>query len=671
MKVKSLIFPIFFSLFILFVSSAYSQIVEPVKWKFSTEKLDENILNLVIEASIDDQWHLYSQYFKMGGPLPLYFEFEDSDNYEKIDSVIEYPDPIVTIDTVFKIADLEVKYFKKQAKFTQKIRTLTDKGFNIIGIIDGQACSYQGECVPVKGDILFKINGGEQVGKSVENQDVTATTPMLVTENKFLDSGKEDRSLFVFFLISILFGLISILTPCVFPMIPMTISFFMQNNASKFNSMLKAFVFGVSIMLLYTLVGVIVSLTSAGADFTTTLSSNWILNLIFFILFVVFASSLFGMFEIVLPSGLANKADKQVDKGGVLSAFFLAVTLVIVSFSCTGPIIGALLVEAASGDVLFPTIGMLGFGFGFALPFTILAIAPQWLNKLPKSGGWLNSVKIVMGFVILAFSLKFLSNIDQSYHLGILSRDIYIAIWIVTAVLMGMYLLGKIKFSHDSEVKHVGFFRLLLAGTSFVFALYLLPGLFGANLTGIAGLLPPKTSQKFDLTSSSSLGSTSADKNLCGTPNYGTTLSFPGQINGYFDWKQGIECAKSQGKPVLLYFTGHNCSNCKVMQSAVWSNEVVQDYFNNKLVVTALYVDDKNIEYPKEDWFVSVDDGKVKKKMGEINGDIQIVNFKRNTQPYYVLLSPDGKVLTEPITYTTKPEEFIEFLEKGFKELGN
>lgn len=649
---------------ILFIVSASSQVEEPVKWKFSTEKLDGNYLNLIIEATIDEEWHLYSQYFEMGGPMPLYIEFEKTNKYNLIDSVIELPDPKVEFDDVF---ELEVKYFIKSAKFIQKVEILTEDGFNVNMAIDGQACYDGGKCVQVPVEYVFKINGGETIVDNSSNT-MSSTTPVIVTENNFEDSGDDNRTLFSLFLISILFGFISILTPCVFPMIPMTISFFMQKSSSRFNAILKALVFGISITILYTLVGVIVSLTSAGADFTTILSSNWIPNLIFFVLFAVFASSLFGLFEIVLPTGLANKADKQVDKGGALSSFFLAVTLVIVSFSCTGPIIGALLVEAANGSFVGPTIGMLGFGIGFALPFTVLAIAPNWLKKLPKSGGWLNSVKVVMGFIILAFSLKFLSNIDQNYHFGFLSRDLYIVIWIVLSVLLGIYLLGKIKFSHDSEVKHVGFFRLLLAGSAFVFALYLLPGLFGANLSGIAGLLPPKTSQKFDLTISKTNNSSDIKNNLCEAPNYSDIMHMPYQVQGYFDWKQGIECAKAQNKPILLYFTGHSCSNCKVMQSDIWSNETIKDYFNNQLVVTALYVDEKTIEVPDSDRFKSLNDGKLKKKLGEINADIQIVNFKKNTQPYYVLMSPEGKVLTEPMTFNTKPEEFIEFIKKGLEE---
>ena len=650
-------------LFLFIINPIYSQVEEPVKFKFSTEVIDDSHVNLIIEAEIEDHWHLYSQYFPLGGPMPLYFEYNQNDLFQIVDSTIETPVPTTEYDDVF---ELDVKFFDHSAVFTQQIEVLTNEGFNITGILDGQACFEDGKCIPLAYDMVFEINGG---GTSTETnvEETENKTPVIVTENKFENIETEGNSLLSFFLLSFLFGIIGILTPCVFPMIPMTVSFFMQKSEKRSRNILKALIFGVSITLLYTLVGVIVSLTSAGADFTTILSSHWIPNLIFFLLFIVFASSLFGVFEFGIPTSLANKADKQVDKGGLLAAFFMALTTVIVSFSCTGPIIGALLVKAASGNVLEPAIGMLGFGLGFALPFTILAISPNWMNKLPKSGGWLNAVKVVMGFIILAFSLKYFSNIDQSYGLGILSRDLYLAIWIVIFVIMGIYLLGKIKFSHDSDVPHVGFFRLILAMISFVFAMYLFPGLFGANLSGIAGLIPPKTSQNFDLTLTGTHISED-DTNMCEDPKYAETMHMAYGIQGYFDVMQGLECAESQEKPILLYFTGHSCSNCKKMQATVWSDPIVADYFNNKLVMTALYVDEKNVDLAEEDWFTSSNDSKVKKRLGEANADIQIVNFKKNTQPYYVLMSADGKVLVEPMTYNTNPEEFLEFLKKGFEE---
>ena len=324
-----------------------------------------------------------------------------------------------------------------------------------------------------------------------------------------------------------------------------------------------------------------------------------------------------------------------------------------------------MLVKAAGGNVLEPTIGMLGFGLGFALPFTILAIAPNWLKKLPKSGGWMNSVKVVMGFCLLAFSLKYFSHIDQNYHLDIMSRELYIAIWIVISVLCGLYLLGKIRFKMDSEVKAVGFFRMILASVFFVFALYLFPGMFGANLSSVSGLLPPMTTQNFNLADD---GGAASEGALCGTPKYSESMHTAYGVNAYFDYKQAFECAKAQNKPIILYFTGHSCANCKKMQAEIWANKSIAEKFNNEFVMTALYVDEKSVEVPAEEQFTSSNDGKVKKTLGEVNADIQIVNFQCNTQPYYVVVSPEGQVLTKPMSYNTNVEEFTEFLNEGLEK---
>ena len=676
----------------------FAQMAEPVKWKFSTEKISDKEFNLVMTATIEDKWHLYSQHFDAGGPMPLEIKYTKSDKYKLVGTTSESPTPTAEYDDVFMV---NVKYFTKKATFKQKIEVLADASFSVKAELNGQACFEDGQCLPVSADAKFNIdlpkketpepektsaepvateeNTAEVVDNEVETETSTDSvvaevaeqksdkggTPLIVSQNEFADETTEDGSMWAFFFLSLLFGILGILTPCVFPMIPMTISFFMQGESSKFNSVLKALIFGISIMFLYTIIGVIVSLTNAGAGLTTVLSTHWIPNLIFFALFVVFAASLFGMFEIILPTSLANKSDKQVDKGGVFASFFLALTTVIVSFSCTGPIVGALLVKAASGNVLEPTIGMLGFGLGFALPFTILAIAPNWIKKLPKSGGWMNSVKVVMGFCLLAFSLKYFSNIDQNYHLDIMSRELYIAIWIVISVLCGLYLLGKLRFKMDSEVKTVGFFRMILASAFFVFALYLFPGMFGANLSAVSGLLPPMTTQNFNLADD---GGAASEGALCGTPKYSESMHTAYGVNAYFDYKQAFECAKAQDKPVILYFTGHSCANCKKMQAEIWANKSIAEKFNNEFVMTALYVDEKSVEVPVEEQFTSSNDGKVKKTLGEVNADIQIVNFQCNTQPYYVVVSPEGQVLTKPMSYNTNVEEFTEFLNEGLEK---
>ena len=679
------------------MTMVFAQMAEPVKWKFSTEKISDKEFNLVMTATIEDKWHLYSQHFDQGGPMPLEIKYTKSDKYKLVGTTSESPTPTAEYDDVFMV---NVKYFTKKATFKQKIEVLADASFSVKAELNGQACFEDGQCLPVSADAKFNIDlpkkenpepektsaesvasedkGAEVVENETETEPATDSvvaevteqksdnggTPRIVSQNEFAEETTEDGSMWAFFFLSLLFGILGILTPCVFPMIPMTISFFMQGESSKFNSVLKALIFGISIMLLYTIIGVIVSLTNAGAGLTTVLSTHWIPNLIFFALFVVFAASLFGMFEIILPTSLANKSDKQVDKGGVFASFFLALTTVIVSFSCTGPIVGALLVKAASGNVLEPTIGMLGFGLGFALPFTILAIAPNWLKKLPKSGGWMNSVKVVMGFCLLAFSLKYFSNIDQNYHLDLISRELYIAIWIVISVLCGLYLLGKLRFKMDSEVKTVGFFRMILASAFFVFALYLFPGMFGANLSAVSGLLPPMTTQNFNLADN---GGAASEGALCGTPKYSESMHTAYGVNAYFDYKQAFDCAKAQDKPVILYFTGHSCANCKKMQAEIWANKSIAEKFNNEFVMTALYVDEKSVEVPVEEQFTSSNDGKLKKTLGEVNADIQIVNFQCNTQPFYVVVSPEGKVLTKPMSYNTNAEEFIEFLNEGLE----
>ncbi|MBO7572823.1 MAG: thioredoxin family protein [Bacteroidales bacterium] len=679
------------------LTMAFAQMAEPVKWKFSTEKISDKEYNLVMTATIEDKWHLYSQHFDAGGPMPLVISFTKSDKYKTVGQTTESPAPTSEYDDVFMV---NVKYFTQKATFKQKIEVLTDASFSVKAELSGQACFEDGQCLPVNADANFKIDlpkketvepektsaepatteekttevaevePGEETATDsaqaevVEQKSDKGGTPRIISQNEFVEEQSEDSSMWAFFFLSLLFGILGILTPCVFPMIPMTISFFMQGDSSKFNSILKALIFGISITVLYTIIGVIVSLTNAGAGLTTVLSTHWIPNLIFFVLFVAFAASLFGLFEIILPTSLANKSDKQVDKGGIFASFFLALTTVIVSFSCTGPIVGALLVKAASGNVLEPTIGMLGFGLGFALPFTILAIAPNWLKKLPKSGGWMNSVKVVMGFCLLAFSLKYFSNIDQNYHLDIMSRELYIAIWIVISVLCGLYLLGKIRFKMDSEVKTVGFFRMILASAFFVFALYLFPGMFGANLSSVSGLLPPMTTQNFNLADN---GGAASEGALCGTPKYSESMHTAYGVNAYFDYKQAFDCAKSQGKPVILYFTGHSCANCKKMQAEIWANKTIAEKFNNEFVMTALYVDEKSVEVPVEEQFTSSNDGKLKKTLGEVNADLQIVNFQCNTQPYYVVVSPEGQVLTKPMSYNTNAEEFITFLNEGLE----
>jgi len=455
-------------------------------------------------------------------------------------------------------------------------------------------------------------------------------------------------------------------------MIPMTVAFFSQGSENRVKSLVKAFIFGLSIVVIYSSIGIIVSLSSAGADFANNLSTHWIPNLLFFLLFMVFAASFLGMFEMVLPSSLVNKADKQVDKGGFLGSFFMGLTTVLVSFSCTGPIVGALLVEAASGEVIKPTIGMFGFGLAFALPFTLLAIFPSWMSKLPKSGGWLNAIKVVLGFFVLAFGMKFLLTIDTSYHLGIFSREVYLAIWIVIFSLMGFYLLGKIKLSNDNDLPFVSVPRLTLAIITFVFVIYLIPGLFGAPLKAVSSLIPPMESQSFKIGQNNPAGPVLGAplfkdiQETCETPKYADILHLPYGLEGYFDYEQGMACAKKMNKPVFIDFKGHACSNCKDVEAKVWSDPRVQQKLRNDFVMIALYVDDRT-KLPESEWITSSIDGKMKKTIGKKNADLQIQMFKVNSQPYYAIVNLSGKLLVNPIAHELNIDKYLSFLDEGEK----
>jgi thiol:disulfide interchange protein DsbD len=579
---------------------------------------------------------------------------------------------------------MKVKYFSNQATFKQKIKLLTDKSFTIKGNIEYQVCQ-EDKCVYFNPGFNFNVKGKSGEVASTEKSSKEEKTPELQksknqvsiaggkTEGMSSEEDKETeekdtmekKSLIGLFLMALGSGLIGILTPCVYPMIPMTVNFFMQGQSSKMTGILKALIFGISIVILYTLIGVIVSVFSLEANIGRTLSTHWIPNLIFFILFIVFAASFFGLFEIVLPSGLANKADRQVDKGGFLASFFMALTLVIVSFSCTGPIVGGLLVKAASGGVLEPTIGMLGFGIGFGLPFTILAIFPGWLKNMPKSGGWMNAVKVFLAFIILAFSFYFIAKIEGRYNLNIMSRDVFISIWIAIFMTLGIYLLGKFKLPHDSDIKKIPVIRMLLAVASFSFAVYLVPGLFGANLTPLSGILPSKTEQNFTITATAP-AQTSSSETMCEEPKYNDILKLPYNVEGYFEYEQGLECAEELNKPVLLYFTGHSCSNCKQMQGKVWSDPEVQKMLNKEFVVIALYIDEKQ-KLPESEWIKSEYDGKVKKTIGKKNAAIQIDKFNANTQPYYIILDDSGEKISESIGYELNPEKFISYLKSGLE----
>jgi thiol:disulfide interchange protein DsbD len=632
------------------------QVLEPVSWSFRSEKTAENSFDIVMTAAIDDTWHLYAMDIAEGGPIATSFTFEEPTGYNLEGKPVAIDKPEVKFDNSF---GMDIGMHSEKAEFRQKI-TVTKYPASVKGFVTFMSCDDK-QCLPprdvdfemvIRGDGTAVANAGDAAGKAV------------------IPAEKPKKGFLRFFLLSLLAGFAGVLTPCVFPMIPMTVAFFSQGSDRKGSAVARALFFGLTIVLLYSLLGIIVSLTSAGAGFANTLSSHWIPNTIFFLLFLIFAASFFGAFEIVLPSKWVSSSDSRVDRGGALAAFFLGITTVLVSFSCTGPIVGALLVEAASGDVLRPTIGMFGFGLAFALPFTLFALFPSWMNKMPKSGGWLNSVKVVLGFIMLAFSLKFASTIDTVYSLGILSRDVFLAIWIVIFVLMGLYLMGKIRFAHDSDVPYIGVFRLALIIASFSFAVYLVPGLFDAPLTRISAMLPPRETSGFNLLKAISenrgggLQMTPSGSAVCETPKYADFLHFEYGLEGFFDLEQGLACAQKLNKPVLIDFKGHACANCKEMDARVWSDPEVQKLIRENFVLVGLYLDDRT-KLPDNEFFVSKVDGKEKRTMGKKNEDIEISLFNTNTLPLYAIVDQYGKPLIETRGTDFDIPGYIEWLEKG------
>ncbi|MFU8845131.1 MAG: protein-disulfide reductase DsbD family protein, partial [Bacteroidales bacterium] len=464
-------------------------------------------------------------------------------------------------------------------------------------------------------------------------------------------------------------GLLALLTPCVFPMIPMTVSYFIRNTSNSSKGKRDAVIYGISIVVIYVALGLGVSLLF-GADGLNRLSTSPGFNIFFFLLLLVFAAAFFGAFELTLPSSWTTALDNQAEKtGGLIGVFLMALVLVLVSFSCTGPIIGTLLVEAAvSGNMLSPLVGMTGFSIALAIPFSLLAIFPSWLGSMPKSGGWLNSVKVVLAFLLLAFSLKFLSVADAVGQWGLMSREVFLAIWIAIFFLLGMYLLGKIKFSHDSDIPYISVPRMLLVLASFSFAIYLIPGMWGAPLKAISSFAPPLTTQTFDLNRMTMSGQVSALSAPESVPtSYHTKEGVYGLVK-FLEYEEGLEYARKTGKPVFLDFTGHGCVNCRKMESSVWSDPQVLQHLRNDYVIVSLYVDDRT-RLPEEDQYVSDFGGRerVIRTVGNKWSDFQARNYGVNSQPYYILLDHNETPLAEPYGYNSNAGQFLDFLNKGLE----
>lgn len=647
------------ALFLLVLISipGFGQIIEPIKWSFDS-KQDGRDVELVFTAHIDPDWHLYDTYLPEGGPIATQVVFEDSTLFDFDGELQKEPEPVEKFDEIFMMT---LRFFSDEATLTQKVRLKNDEPVEISGYVLFMGCDDEMCLPPNEAEFSFRFNqdnaASAQSASALDSENTTGDR---------VSGSASGQALWLFILISALAGFAAILTPCVFPMIPMTVSFFMRGSNNRGVAIRNGMFFGLSILLIFAFLGALFTFGLFGPNVGNILSTHWIPNLLFFILFTVFAISFFGAFELVLPGNLVNKTDSKAEQGGMVGAFFMALTTVIVSFSCTGPFIGALIIEAVQDGGMRPLIGMSFFGFAFATPFTLLAVFPSALKKLPKSGGWLNSVKVVFAFILLAFGLKFLSNIDQVYGLNLISRDVYLAIWMVLFFFLGLYLLGKIKFSHDSEVTHLGVGRLFMSVASFAFVIYLFTGLLGSPLKSISALLPPQSAGTSYISGGAYAGTLQSGQNeLCGPAKYADKLHLPHGLAGYFEYEQGMACAEEQNKPVFLVFKGHACANCKKMENGVWTDPRALKMLAEDYIVIALYTDDRT-SLPENEWVTSEVDGKVKKTMGKKNLDFQIQEYATNTIPYHVIIEPDGNQHQLGVTF--KDDEFVNFLESGLGE---
>ena len=653
----------------------FAQSVTPVKWAYKTVKVNDSVAELQFTANIEPNWHLYAQKPGQGQiELPLVFNFTKSPKYERIGKVAE-PTPQSDYDDLM---DAHSNFYTKQVTFKQRVKVKDDQPFTVEGKLEGQAC-IEGRCTPIEEKFSFDLKDFHPVVATTEevNADTMEAVGYIIEDdfNPAIDpyandgvSKEEEESLLMYFLMAVLGGLAGLLMPCVFPMIPMTVSYFSkEGHAGKRNAML----YGFFIILIFVIFGLVLSLIF-GADLGNVLSTHWIPNILFAVIFFIFALSLLGYFEITLPSSWVNGSAKRQNAGSVVGIFFMALTLVLVSFSCTLPIAGAVALNAAGGSFLKPVVGMLGFSLGIAVPFTIFALFPNILQKLPKSGGWMNTLKVILAFVELAFALKFINVPDQTYHWRILDREVYLSLWIVLFSLLGFYLLGKIKFPHDDDYPvQKSWFRFLLSVAVFSFVVYMIPGLFGAPLKAISGWLPPMTTQDFDIsnivrTESGAGGATASTYQWTEDPMYADKLEIPFGIKGYFDYDQALRVAKKEGKPVFLDFTGHGCTNCRNVENAVWIDPEVRRIFAEEVIVCTMYADDKVISLPDEEKGKLTDaNGDPITMLGAKNRYIEQTKYNENSQPCYFVVDSDGNILSGPTYYERDKDKYIAFLRKG------
>ncbi len=649
----------FLLLFLVSTLSMQAQMMNPAKWKSKIEKKSDTEFTITLEGIVEDDWHMYSQYTADGGPLPTEFGYANIDgNYELVGPAKE-SETKTAYNDVFEVDET---YFVGPVTLIQDIKLL-NPDLDVIQLeLEYQVCKEV--CISQSNLFVFNVKDlSTQEVKNFEELAVASTdedTASVVLDSDSEESASgEQRGLITIFFIAFLSGFAALLTPCVFPMIPMTVSFFTKQSKTRAKGIKNAIIYGFSIILIYVILGTLVT-AIFGADSLNALSTNVWFNVIFFLLLVVFATSFLGAFEIMLPNSWANKVDSQADRGGIIGILFMALALAIVSFSCTGPIVGTLLVEAASKGGIAPIVGMLGFSTALALPFMLFAMFPGWLNTMPKSGGWLNTVKVSLGFLELALAFKFLSNADLVLQAHWLEREVFLAIWIAVFGAWALYLFGKIRLPHDSPLEFISVGRLGMALLVSTFTIYMIPGLWGAPLKIISGFPPPMSYSESPYGVGNSKGGGVASTEILAD---GAALG-PHDIIAFSDYDKGVAYAKSVNKPILLDFTGFACVNCRKMEDYVWSDPAIMTMLKNEVVLISLHVDDKQA-LPSNEQYISETTGKKVKTIGNKWSDFQIEKYQANAQPYYVVLDENEARMNQPVGYTPDIETYKKWLQEG------
>ncbi|MGL5957542.1 MAG: cytochrome c biogenesis protein CcdA [Phocaeicola sp.] len=673
---------IFLSTLLLLLSflPAVAQLHEPITFQSELKKVSDTEVDIIFTGKADEGWHVYSTDLPSGGPISATFNLDKIEGAEVVGKLLPRETEVENFDKVF---EMTLRYFESTAIFVQRIK-ITGETYRIEGYLEYGACNDENCLPPTEVSFSFSGKGVATAAKAKKTEPIVAkteakATPEAVTEgteqreekaensiqmvpvtignssvsdywapviSELQNYGEKgtpsDQSWFIIFLTGLVGGFLALFTPCVWPIIPMTVSFFLKRSKDKKKGIRDACTYGASIVIIYVALGLAITLLF-GASALNALSTNAVFNILFFIMLVVFAASFFGAFELTLPAKWSSAVDSKAEKtSGLLSIFLMAFTLSLVSFSCTGPIIGFLLVEVSTtGSVVAPAIGMLGFAVALALPFTLFAMFPSWLKSMPKSGGWMNVIKVVLGFLELAFALKFLSVADLAYGWGILDRETFLALWIAIFGLMGLYLLGKIRFAHDDEEGSVSVPRFFMALLSLAFAIYMIPGLWGAPLKAVSAFAPPMSTQDFNL--------------------------YSNEVHAKYDnYEQGMEAARLSGKPVMVDFTGYGCVNCRKMEASVWTDEKVSHLINEQYILITLYVDDKT---PLPEHIKVLENGKERtlRTVGDRWSYLQRIKFGANAQPFYVLLDNEGKPLNQSYSFDVNVDNYVRFLEGGLK----